>query len=45
MSRNLKIVTDFKSGLSSIGLARKYGMTHLQIENVIRKFMLGKYQI
>lgn len=42
LPKNLKIVIDFKRGLSPIGLARKYGMTNLQIQGVIRNFMLKK---
>jgi hypothetical protein len=34
-----RILADFLRGLTVIGLARKYGKTKLQIEQVIRKAM------
>jgi hypothetical protein len=34
-----RILSDFMRGLSTIGLARKYGRTKLSIENTIRRAM------
>lgn len=31
-----QVVKEFKSGLSPVGIARKYGLTKLQVENAIR---------
>lgn len=33
------IIRDFQRGLTTIGLARKYGMTKLQIEAVLRRWL------
>ncbi len=34
-----RILSDFLRGLTVVGLARKYGRTKLEIENVIRRAM------
>ena len=34
-----RILSDFLRGLTVVGLARKYGRTKVEIENVIRRAM------
>jgi len=34
-----RIADDFKRGLSVVGLARKYGKTMQEIENILRRFL------
>lgn len=37
---NRKIIHDFfERGLSMIGIARKYGLTNLKVQEIVRRYM------
>ena len=43
--RAIRIVREFKGGLSFVGLARKYSMTRLAVEDTVRRYMRRQQKV
>ena len=39
---NRTLLREFQRGLSFIGLARKYGLTNMEVQNRVRKVMMRR---